>query len=115
MGVQRPRLEAEQLPKRCQFGLESGPAVRLRIRRADIFPVSPVNGILAMLGRRDHLVNPSLLRSLIESELPCQKLEEARIPCYVIATDVLTGAEIRPIVPLCSVVAGLTWRECPAW
>ncbi len=68
--------------------------VWLRMRRADVFPVSPVNSILAVLGRRDHLVNPSLLRSLIESELPCQKLEEARIPCYVIATDVLTGAEI---------------------
>jgi len=66
----------------------------LRLRRADVFPVSPVNSILAVLGRRDHLVNPSLLRSLIESELPCQNLEEARIPCYVIATDVLTGAEI---------------------
>ena len=62
-----------------------------RLHRADIFPLSPLNSLLAILGRRDHLITPSLLRSLVESELPCQKIEDAKIPCYVIATDVLDG------------------------
>jgi NTE family protein len=66
----------------------------LRVRRADIFPFSALSSFLAVFGRRDHLVKPALLQALIESELPCQKLEDARIPCYVVATDVLTGNEI---------------------
>ena len=51
-----------------------------RLHRADIFPFSPLNSLLAIVGRRDHLVTPALLRSLVESELQCQKLEDARIP-----------------------------------
>jgi NTE family protein len=65
-----------------------------RLHRGDIFPFSPINSLLAILGRRDHLVTPALLRSLVESELPCQKLEEARIPCYVVATNALDGTEV---------------------
>lgn len=65
-----------------------------RLRRPDIFPVSPFNSLLAILGRRDHLVTSSRLRSLIESELPCENLEDAKIPCHVVATDVLDGTEV---------------------
>lgn len=65
-----------------------------RLHRGDIFPFSPLNSLLAILGRRDHLVTPALLRSLVESELRCQRLEDARIPCYVVATDVLDGREV---------------------
>jgi NTE family protein len=65
-----------------------------RLHRADIFPVSLLNSLLAILGRRDHLVTPTSLRALVESELPCAKLEDARIPCHVIATDVLDGGEV---------------------
>lgn len=66
----------------------------LRLRRSDIFPFSAAHSVLAALGRRDHLVSPEPLRALIETELPGQKLEDTRIPCYVVATDVLTGEEI---------------------
>lgn len=65
-----------------------------RLHRADIFPLSPIHSLLAVFGRRDHLVTPAYLRSLVESELPCQKLEDARIPCHVVATDVLDGSEV---------------------
>src|ERR1700730_16530084 len=65
-----------------------------RLHRADIFPLSPLNSLLAILGRRDHLIASSALRQLVESELPCEKLENARIPCYVVATDVLGGTEV---------------------
>jgi NTE family protein len=75
-------------------GVERLERIWLRVRRADIFPFSAVSSILAVFGRRDHLVKPTLLQALIESELPCQKLEDVRIPCYVVATDVLTGDEI---------------------
>jgi NTE family protein len=75
-------------------GVERLERVWLRLRRANVFPFSAASGILALFGRRDHLVTPALLRAMIESELPGQRLEDARIPCYVVATDVLTGGEI---------------------
>ena len=66
----------------------------LRLRRADIFPFSPINGVLSFIGHRDYLVTPAPLRALIESELPYHRLEDARIPCHVVATDVLEGTEV---------------------
>lgn len=65
-----------------------------RMHRGDVFPLSPLHSLLAILGRRDHLITSSPLRSIVESELPCEKLEDARIPCYVVATDVLDGTEV---------------------
>jgi NTE family protein len=74
-----------------------------KLRSADVFPFSIKNSLLAVLGRRDHLVAAEFLRSLLESELPCQSLEAVRVPCYVVATNVLTGAEVAmssgPITP----------------
>jgi NTE family protein len=65
-----------------------------QIRRSDVFPLSLLSGLLAILGRRDHLLSPAKLSAMLESELPCEKLEDARIPCYVVATDVLDGSEV---------------------
>ena len=64
-----------------------------RLRSADIFPFSALAGVLCLLGRRGHLVQPDGLRALIESELPFRRLEDARIPCHVVATDALDGTE----------------------
>jgi NTE family protein len=36
-------------------------------------------------------VTPEPLQALVESELPYENLEDARIPCHVVATDVLEG------------------------
>lgn len=66
----------------------------LRLHRADIFPLSVINSVLCLVGKRDHLVTSAPLRLLIESELPYQRLEDARIPCHVVATDVLSGTEM---------------------
>ena len=65
-----------------------------RLNSADVFPLSPINSLLAILGRRDHLVSSKKLQELIESELPCKRIEEAKIPCYIVATDVLEGTEV---------------------
>jgi len=66
----------------------------LKLHRADVFPLSAVSSILGLFGKRNHLVDPAPLRSLIESALPYQRLEEAKIPCHIVATDVLKGTEI---------------------
>ncbi|SDN61198.1 NTE family protein [Pseudomonas jinjuensis] len=66
----------------------------LALRRPDIFPFSALGTLLGLLGRRDHLVLPQRLRALIESQLPYRRLEDAAVPCHVVATDVLDGTEV---------------------
>ena len=75
-------------------GLARLERVWLGLKSADVFPLSPLNSLLAIFGKRDHLVSPAHLRALLESELPCDRIEQARIPCYVVATDVLEGSEV---------------------
>jgi NTE family protein len=76
-----------------EAGIERLERIWNRLQRADVLPLV-FNSLLAILGRRDHLVAPAHLRRLVESELPCENLEDARIPCHVVATDVLDGTEV---------------------
>ncbi len=64
------------------------------VHRGDIFPARPVTGLLGFLGRRDHLVPASALRTLLRRHLTYQRLEDAPIPVRVIATEVSTGLEV---------------------
>jgi NTE family protein len=77
--------------------------VWLALQSTDVFPFSPVNSLLAILGKRDHLISPTRLRALIESQLPYDRIEDAEIPFHVVATDVLEGSEVclsrGPIAP----------------
>ncbi len=66
----------------------------LRLRRADIFPLTMRDAALCLLGRRGHFARPHRLRALIESELPRRRLEDMPLPCHVVATDVLDGTEV---------------------
>lgn len=63
------------------------------LRRSDVFPMSIANSLLGFLGKRDHLCESSSLRRILEPELPCRRLEEARVPCTVVTTDLLEGGE----------------------
>lgn len=65
-----------------------------RLNRGDVFPFSPFSALLSVLGKKNHLVAPDGLRSLLESGLPLFRLEDARVPCHVVATDALSGAEV---------------------
>jgi NTE family protein len=60
------------------------------LRRGDVFPIGLVCGFLGM---RSHLLAPDRLRALLERNLPVARLEDAKIPCHVVATDVLSGEE----------------------
>jgi NTE family protein len=75
-------------------GVERLAGVWRRLRRADVFPVSMVQGVLGFLRGRASLVDPAPLRALIARELPYARLEDARIPCRVIASNVLDGSEV---------------------
>jgi NTE family protein len=69
-------------------------AVWRSLRRRDIFPIGILRGALGYYGVRDALVNPAHLRHLVDQHLPLRRLEDAEIPLHVVATDVLTGAEV---------------------
>ncbi len=65
-----------------------------RIGLGDVLPVSPTRSIRALLGGCNSLVSPNGLRRLLEEHLPCETLEAAAIPVHVVATDLVTGAEV---------------------
>ena len=68
-------------------------AVWRTLRRRDVFPVS-LRRLLRALGGGDHLFEPTGLRRLLASHLPCQTLEESAVPMHVVATDLMSGAPV---------------------
>jgi NTE family protein len=74
-------------------GVERLAGIWRRLRRADVFPVSLMQGLRGLLRGRAFL-DPSALRALIRRELPYQRLEQARLPCHIVASNVLDGSEV---------------------
>lgn len=66
----------------------------LGLRSADVFPFSLLGTALCLAGRRDHLAFPHRLRTLIDAQLPYRRLQDAPLPCHVVATDALDGTEV---------------------
>lgn len=67
-------------------GVEALAGIWNGLRRSDVFPFT-FSTALALLRRSDYLVDSSALRRLIETWLPFDRLEEATIPVYLVATD----------------------------
>lgn len=65
------------------------------VRRTDVFPVSPVTGLLGFLGARDHLVSDSGMRRLVRDHVHYERLEDMPLAVHVVAVDVITGQELR--------------------
>jgi NTE family protein len=65
------------------------------LRRGNAFPLNPLTGLFGFAGLRRHMVPDSGLRALIAEQLTADRLEELPIPLHVVATDVLTGTEVR--------------------
>jgi len=64
------------------------------LRTSDVFPLSPLKGLLGFVGWNDGFVDASSLAALLERSLPYRRLEDATIPCHFVATDVLDGREV---------------------
>lgn len=64
-----------------------------RLTRNGIFPFSPIRALTALLGQAPSLCSESGLRHLITRHVSFGRLEDARIPVHVVATDVRTGIE----------------------
>ena len=63
------------------------------LTRARIMPMG-LRNLLRMVLRRDHLIDPSQLRRLLEQHLPYRLLERAALPLHVVATDMMLGHEV---------------------
>jgi NTE family protein len=67
-------------------GVEQLAKIWSGLRRSDIFPLSLATA-LAVMRRRDYVVDPEPLRRLVSAALPFSRLEEAPLPVHLVATD----------------------------
>lgn len=65
------------------------------LRRADVFPTRPLRGLLGLFSKRGYVVEPVALEQLLKRHLPVEQLEDTRVPCHIVATDLLEGVELR--------------------
>jgi NTE family protein len=65
------------------------------VRRSDVFPTNLLTGFIGFVGRSDHLVPDRSLRRLVSRYVGFDRLEDAAVPLHVIATDLITGHELR--------------------
>ena len=56
------------------------------LRRADIFPFT-FTSAFGLIRHQGYIVDPSKLRRLIETNLPCSRIEDAQIPLHIMATS----------------------------
>ncbi len=75
-------------------GLQALADVWRGLSRKAIFPLRPLTGLLGFLGRSDHLVPDTGLRRVLQEHLPFDRLEQSSRPVHVVATDVLSGADV---------------------
>ncbi len=66
----------------------------LRIRQDDVFPVSVLSGVAVLVGHRNYFVDPAALAGLIARLLPFSQMQDSKLPCYVVATDIYNGHEV---------------------
>ena len=64
------------------------------LRRREIFPFT-WRCLVGLLTRRDFVVDPSGLRSVLQEHLQFRELERAVVPVHVVATDLLGGGTVR--------------------
>lgn len=65
-----------------------------RLRRRDVFPISPWRHLQALTGTRESMFTSDGLHALISKNLPYRLLEDAPIPVHVVATNLLSGVEV---------------------
>jgi len=65
------------------------------VGRWTIFPLNPLSGFFGFVGARDHLVSERGLRRLVDRELELDNLEDSPVALHMIATDLLSGREVR--------------------
>jgi NTE family protein len=73
-------------------GADTLAAIWSNIRRNDVFRVAPIASLMRLVGYgHDGLIDPSGLRRLLERHLSLGNLEDAKIQCAVVASDLFSG------------------------
>lgn len=67
-------------------GVEGLAEIWAGLRRADVFPLS-LSGLFGILRGTDSIVDPGPLRRLLQTHLAFSRIEDARVPLHVMATD----------------------------
>jgi NTE family protein len=63
----------------------------LTLRRGDVFPLSPLTGARGLLGRSNHFISNENLRDVLQRNIPYRRLEEAKLPVHIVATELKSG------------------------
>jgi NTE family protein len=74
-------------------GIEKLATIWRSLRRQDVFPIT-WQTLIGFILRRDFLVAADGVRKLIDTHVPYRNLEDANIPLYVVATDLLSGETV---------------------
>ena len=64
------------------------------LRRREAVQLNPIRALAGFLGVRNHLISPTQLRRLIGRWIEVDRIEDARVPFAVAATDALTGEAV---------------------
>ena len=72
-------------------GVDELADIWLRLRRADIFPISPLTSAAGLLGRSNHLISSDKLRAVLSRHIPFERIEDTPVALRVVATDLKSG------------------------
>lgn len=64
------------------------------LRRRDVFPLTLLAGVKALLFGRDHLVEANALQAIVHRGLQARQFSELALPLHIVTTDVLGGQEV---------------------
>jgi len=63
----------------------------LSLRRQDIFPFNPLTSAAGLFGRTNHFISNDAFRTVLETHVPLERLEDASVPLHVVTTDLKSG------------------------
>lgn len=64
------------------------------LRRRDVFPINARDIVAGLIGKRDGFVSPDRLRTFLVDKVGDARLEDAKIPVHIVATDLAEGEPV---------------------
>lgn len=64
------------------------------VKRRDVFPISLFTSIVNFATSSQYAISSKKLRKLISEKIPYTKIEETKLPLYIVGSDIITGEEV---------------------